>query len=126
MFEEPEEKTPAQRIADGAKYLQRVGHPKGPGKFGPELLYQTVLTGLESLLHGRLDLAGAMPSSHNALGLAREYQQLVEVDPELAAELVAFASYHNTHGDQAFPEGGFPLTVDQVREAARKFLERLG
>ncbi|WP_005036733.1 hypothetical protein [Holophaga foetida] len=124
MFES--EKRPEDYIREGAKFVSGVVNPEGAERFTAELLYQRVLLGLESMLYGQLVNRGVQPFSHNAAGLAAEFQRLEVADELFCLNLVAFSKIQNMDSQRPSSETPFPLGVDEVRAQARRILEVLG
>ena len=126
MMADDVEKSPEDYIREGSLFVAKVAHPEGPERFSAELLYQSLLLGLESMLYGQLLSHGVSPRSHMAAGLAFEFQRLEVADELFCMNLVAFAKIQNMHSDRPASENPFPLGIDEVRAQARAILETLG
>lgn len=124
MFES--EKSPEDYILEGSKFVSAVAFPERPERFSAELLYQRVLLGLESMLYGHLVARGQQPLSHNAAGLAIEFQRLEVADELFCLKLVGFSKIQNMDSDRPISERPFPLGIEEVRAQARCILEALG
>ncbi|MBP1627281.1 MAG: hypothetical protein H6Q00_1756 [Holophagaceae bacterium] len=120
------EKTPEDYIREGSKFITGVAFPDGPLRFSAELLYQRVILGLESLLYGQLMARGHQPYSHNAAGLAREFQNLELADELFCLNLVGFSKIQNMDSQRPSSETPFPLGVEEVQAQAKRILEVLG
>jgi len=66
------------------------------------------------------------PRSHNAAGLAREFQGLELVDELFCLNLVAFSKIQNMDSQRPSSETPFPLGIEEVQSQARRILEVLG
>lgn len=120
------DKSPEDYIREGSKFVSAVAFPGKAERFGAELLYQRVLLGLESMLYGHLVARGVQPLSHNAAGLAVEFQKQDWADELFCLNLVGFSKIQNMDSDRPSSERPFPLGIDEVRAQARRILEVLG
>lgn len=104
------------RMAQGMQFLEQVA--KGRGRFDRQLLYHTLVMGLEACLHGRFEQFDLQPSAHQGEGLLNELlvNGLLPLDlAEALRPLLAQASVHDaTPQPLAWTEEDFRIQAQRL------------